>query len=257
MGSHVRHTIPGPVALVGSGEYLDIMNDTDRYLLEVLGGLGEVTVALLPTASGLESNGPTYWNDLGLHHFQQLGVQDIRATHIIDRAGAHDPEQLKLLRDVDFYYFSGGNPLHIIETLRDTPAWQIIKDAYEAGAVLAGCSAGAMMLSGRTISIRQAMLDGKIDLVESLGIVPELIVLPHFDRMSNFLDQQRFKRLLQSVPSDYTVVGVDEDTALVRISANAYKQTDSLWRVMGRQTVKIFARDAEPRTLQPGEEIRL
>lgn len=258
MGSHVRHTIPGPVALVGSGEYLDVMNDVDRYLLEMLEGLGEVTVALLPTASGLEPNRPTYWNNLGLHHFQQLGVKDIRASRIVDRAGAHDPDQLALLRDVDFYYFSGGNPHYIIETLRDTPAWQIIKDAYEAGAILAGCSAGAMMLGGRTISMRQAMMDGKIDLVDSLGIVPELIVLPHFDRMANSLDPQRFRRLLQAVPSGYTVVGIDEETALVRISANAYNRAESLWRVMGRQTVKVFAKDAEePLTLRAGEEIRL
>jgi len=257
MGSHTRHTIPGPVALVGSGEYLDVMNEVDRHLLETLGGANDATVALLPTASGLEPNGPTSWNNLGLHHFKQLGVQDIRATSIIDRNSAYDPVQLDLLRDADLYYFSGGNPLYLIETLRDTPAWGIIKAAYEAGAVLAGCSAGAMMLSGRTLSIRQAMMDGQIELVESMGIVPELIVFPHFDRMANFLDQQRFHHILHVIPQGYTIVGIDEDTALVRISANAFDRTASLWRVMGRQTVKVFRKDAEPRTLRSGEEVKL
>ena len=257
MGSQTHLTIPGPVVLVGSGEYLDVMNEIDSYLLETLGGASTASVVLLPTASGLEPNGPTTWNNLGMQHFRKLGVQDIRATMIIDRASASDPEQLALLRGVTFYYFSGGNPQHIIDSLRDTPAWEIITDAYERGAVLAGCSAGAMMLSGRTVSIRQVMMGGQMEFVESMGIVPELIVFPHFDRMAGFLNQQRFQQLLKAIPEGYTVVGIDEDTALVRISANATDRNLSRWQVMGRQSVTVFAKDAETRKLQAGAVINL
>ncbi len=257
MGSHVQHTTPGAIALVGSGEYLDAMNGVDAYLLQTLGGASTAKVALLPTASGLEPNGPTSWNNLGLSHFAKLGVQDIRATRIVDKASAHDPEQVALLQGADFYYFSGGNPQHITESLRDSPSWEVIKAAYEQGAVLAGCSAGAMMLSGRTLSIRQAMMSGSMEFVESMGIVPELIVFPHFDRMAGFLDQKRFQQVLHAVPDTYTVVGIDEETALVRISANAFEEKTSRWRVMGRQTVKVFTKEQEPLTLQVGEEITL
>ena len=257
MASHKQLMIPGPIALVGSGEYLDAMNEVDSYLLETLGGVSNARVALLPTASGLEENGPTSWNNLGLSHFKKLGVQDIRATLVIDRASASDPEQLALLKEANFYYFSGGNPQHTIESLRDTPSWEIIKAAYEKGAVLAGCSAGAMMLSGRTISIRSVMMGGAMDFVESMGVVPELIVFPHFDRMAGFLDQTRFQQLLNKVPEGYTVVGIDEETALVRISATASNPNISLWRVMGRQTVKVFKRDGEPQILEAGAEINI
>src|SRR5712691_4498564 len=105
-----KHPVPGTIALVGSGEYLDSMDTTDIYLLETIGGASNARVALLPTASGLEENGPDYWNDLGLHHFKQLGVKDVRATHIIDHSSASDPEQLALLDNADLYYLSGGNP---------------------------------------------------------------------------------------------------------------------------------------------------
>jgi len=257
MGSQTQHTIPGPVVLVGSGEYLDVMNEIDGYLLKTLGGASTARVVLLPTASGLELNGPTSWNNLGLQHFSKLGVQDIRATRIVDRESAYDPEQLALLRDGTFYYFSGGNPQHIIDSLRDTPAWEIINSAYEQGAILAGCSAGAMMLSGRTISIRQVMMGGQLKLVESMGIVPELIVFPHFDRMAGFMDQTRFQQILKEIPDGYTVVGIDEDTALVRISANAVDRKLSRWQVMGRQSVTVFSRDAEAVKLQAGAEINL
>ncbi len=74
MASHTSRPAPGAIALVGSGEYLDFMNSTDTYLLETLGGANDARVALLPTASGLESGGPKYWNELGLSHFKKLGV---------------------------------------------------------------------------------------------------------------------------------------------------------------------------------------
>ncbi len=257
MVSDSQHSGPGAVALVGSGEYLDVMNETDTYLLNTIGGASAAKVALLPTASGLEPNGPTSWNNLGMNHFKKLGVKDIRATRIIDRNSASDAEQLALLQGADFYYFSGGNPQYTIETLRDSPAWDIIKSAYNRGAVLAGCSAGAMMLSARTISIRQVMMGEPVVFVEAMGIVPNVIVFPHFDRMAGFLDQERFASLMHSVSELYTVVGVDEDTALVRIEPNETSSTMARWRVMGRQTVKVFGRDGKPRVLHSSDEVIL
>ena len=174
-------TPPGAIALVGSGEYLDVMNTTDTYLLETLGRASNVSVALLPTASGLEDGGPAHWNDLGLSHFRQLGVQDIRATQIVDRKSATDPQQLQLLRGANFYYMSGGNPQHTIETLRDSPALEIILEAHKRGAILAGCSAGAMALSAYTIALRQMMVGNNPGWVSSLAVVPNVVVFPHFE----------------------------------------------------------------------------
>jgi cyanophycinase len=241
---------PGAIALVGSGEYLDVMNDTDTYLLETLGGAGSVSVALLPTASGLEEGGPTYWNELGLSHFHHLGVKDVRATQIIDGKSATDPQQLALLRDVDFYYMSGGNPQHTIETLRDSPALEIMLAAHKRGAVLAGCSAGAMALSAYTIALRQMMVGNKPDWVSSLAVVPNVVVFPHFDRMASFIDRVVFQELLSTLPTGVVAVGVDENTALVRVDAAARR-----WQVMGQQTVKVYEQGMVPRTLDVGEEI--
>ncbi len=257
MISHSQHRSPGAVALVGSGEYLDVMNEIDTYLLNTVGGASTAKVALLPIASGLEPNGPTSWNNLGVRHFKHIGVNDIRATRIIDRASAFDPEQLALLQGANLFYFSGGNPQHTIETLRDSPAWNIIKTAYEQGAVLAGCSAGAMMLSARTISVRQVMMGEPIAFVDAMGIVPNIIVFPHFDRMAGFLEQDRFQHLLRSVPEQYIVVGIDEDTALVRVEPNNMPDLMAHWRVMGRQTVSIFNRDSSPSVLHNGDELTL
>lgn len=247
----------GMIALVGSGEYLDVMNEVDTYLLSTIGGASAARVALLPTASGLEPNGPTSWNNLGLQHFKQLAVQDIRATRIIDREHAFDAAQVELLQGANFFYFSGGNPQHVIETMQDSPAWNVIKTAYERGAVLAGCSAGAMMMGGYTVSIRQAMQGSAMDFVPALAIVPQVVVFPHFDRMSGFLSQSRFKDLLGAVPANTTVIGIDENTALVRIEPSEDAAQPARWRVMGSQTVSMFSREGEVRRLRVGEEVML
>lgn len=250
----------GAVALVGSGEYTDAMNETDRHLLDTLGGPSNVRVALLPTASGLEPDRPQYWNDLGISHFTSLGVADIRSTWILDSETAHDPAQLDLLRGANFYYFSGGNPQHVISSMRGSPAWEIISAAYASGAVLAGCSAGAMAMSGYTLSLRLAFSgSGPVEFVESLAVVPHVIVFPHFDRILGRMSSAALRSRLVKAPDGTIPVGVDEDTALVRIAHPNSDRPDgkARWRVMGRQTVTIFWPDTSPQVLQTGNEVTL
>ncbi|MGZ3664146.1 MAG: Type 1 glutamine amidotransferase-like domain-containing protein [Ktedonobacterales bacterium] len=250
----------GAVALVGSGEYTDAMNETDRHLIDTLGGLAATRVALLPTASGLEPGSPKYWNDLGMRHFTSLGVADVRSTWILDTQTAHDPAQLDLLRGANFYYFSGGNPQHLISSMRGTPAWEIIAAAYANGAVLAGCSAGAMAMSGYTLSLRFAFSgSGPVEFVESLAVVPHVIVFPHFDRILGRMSRAALRTRLVKAPQGAIPIGVDEDTALVRIALPNPANPDgkAQWRVTGRQTVTIFWPDAAPQVLHTGDEVAL
>ncbi|MEO7002848.1 MAG: Type 1 glutamine amidotransferase-like domain-containing protein [Ktedonobacterales bacterium] len=262
----MEQTTPGAVALVGAGEYTDAMNMTDAWLLQTLGGPTVARVALLPTASGLEANSPTMWNEMGQRHFAALGVQDIRSTWILNRDGASDPKQLDLLSGANFFYLSGGNPQHTIDSLRDTPAWEIMRAAYAQGAVLAGCSAGAMAMSGYTISLRQVMAGvitgGPQDWAPALGIVPRVVVFPHFDRMPRMLSQPTLQRLIKGAPAGRVMLGVDERTALVRITLPQQDGAEgeagqARWRVMGEQTVSVFTSNAEAQVLRVGDELTL
>lgn len=251
---------PGALALVGAGEYTDAMLETDAALLGTVGGARGARVALLPTASGLEANGPKYWNDLGVSHFQKLGVSDIRPTRIIDHASANDPAQVELLRDVDFYYFSGGSPQHLIESMRGSAAWALIAEAQRArGAVMAGCSAGAMAMSGYTLPLR-AVIAGVVtgapgDWQEALAVVPGVVVFPHFDRIPRAVSDPMLRRLAHAAPASVAMVGVDEDTALVRLAASPTATQE--WLTMGRQSVRVYRKGAEPVTLAAGGRITL
>lgn len=252
---HTPSSAPGTVALLGSGEYLPVMNETDTYLLDTLGGAGQTQIALLPTASGLEPGRPDYWNSLGFEHFKQLDVKDIRLSSIIDHRGSNDPEQVALLKGANFYYFSGGNPRHLLESIRATPAWELIVAAYRRGAVLAGCSAGAMALGSALISPRDVSANQTPHWLPGLGIVPKVAVFPHFDRMrGNEMWASGFKRMLASLPGDHRGLGIDEDTALVRMPVET-EGGPATWKVMGLRTVTLFEQDGCARVFQVGDTI--
>jgi cyanophycinase len=232
---------PGPIALVGSGEYLTVMDDIDRGLLARVGGKS-ARVVVLATAAGREGPSSTRrWTSMGLDHFGRLGVQ-VLAADILAPADAHDPRWLPVLEAADFYYFSGGDPGHVITSLENSPAWQVIRSRHQHGAALAGCSAGAMAFGGLIPSQRtfwssapSAAGDSGTDLWRpALAIAPGVVVLPHFDRFKARLGQHGLARLLDSLPSDRMLVGIDEDTALVRLH-------DRMWQVQGRQTVSVLS----------------
>ena len=243
----------GAIALVGSGEYTPAMEATDRALLATLGGPEAARVALLPAASGQEPGSPARWNAMGVEHFTALGVGDIRPVALVDRASASEPAQLAQLDGANFVYFSGGDPVYLIETLRGTPARERIAAAHARGAVLAGCSAGAMALGGYTLSLRAARASGRFEPLPALGIVPHVIVFPHFDRSRGFLGADWLERALGALPSGLAALGIDEDTALVRLGG----AHETRWRVFGRQTVTLFAAGVPSRVLQAGDEVTL
>jgi cyanophycinase len=225
--------IPGPVALVGSGEFLRVMDETDSAICDRLGGAAETRVAVIPTASGLEEpESPARWARMGLEHFTRLGAK-VEAVPILSRQDAHDPQLLASLDAADFYYFSGGNPLHLIDTMRDTPAWAIIARRHAEGAALAGCSAGAMAICGQTSRFRGLREDERPAWAPALGVLPRLIVVPHYDRIASFIGDDATERLVRNVPEGAVLLGIEEDTALVRLECDS-------WRVMGQRRVWLF-----------------
>jgi cyanophycinase len=185
---------------------------------------------------------------MGVEHFARLGA---RATPvgILVRDDAFDPQWLPLLEAADFIYFSGGSPQHVIQALENSPAWEVIRARHVAGAVLAGCSAGAMAFGALTLQTRALWRRGPGDgdassgpnWYPALGVLGRVIVLPHFDRMASRMGRETLALLAASVPVGLTLIGVDEDTALVRVPSGGL----SVWQVMGRQGVSVFAADGE------------
>lgn len=197
------------------------MADLDRALLEGR----PPRVVHLATAAGLESlERLAYWRDLAAGHFAALGVE-VETLDVVDRESASRPGAGDRIAGAGAVFLSGGSPGHLVESLRDTPVWTAIVDAWRAGAALAGCSAGAMALSATLPSFRSA--GG-----EALGLLDRISVLPHYDRFGKMM-----KPVVRLHDRHVTVVGIDENTAL-------HGGPDS-WTVYGTGSVHVFGEDVK------------
>ena len=211
---------PGPLALVGSGEYLPVMAPIEA---DLIAGRAPRYVQL---ATAAVPDGPDVvarWHDLGARQAARLGVTQV-VVPVVDRASANDPANAALVEGAGLVYLSGGNPTFLADTLRDTAVWRAIEAAWRAGAALAGCSAGAMALTSWVPSIRHPRGGGTV----GLGVVPHLRVIPHYDAFLARMPEVATRFIL---PHDeaITLLGVDEETALVGGPAT--------WTVRGRQSV--------------------
>jgi len=220
----------GLIALVGSGEYLAVMDNVDRHLLDSLNLNGrKPRVVCLPTAAGREGHASiNRWSSMGIEHFQKLGAE-VSALRIIDRASADDVQWESLLEEADLVYFSGGDPGYLHQTLNGSRAWRAARRAWERGAVYAGCSAGAMILAKRMPSFRLAGTQA------GFGLLPAMFIVPHFDAIPGIWKPIVFA-LQKQLKKGEIMIGVDENTALVgRLGGE--------WSVMGQGKVHIFARE--------------
>ncbi len=223
----------GLIALVGSGEYLDVMNDVDRRLLAE-SGRASPRVVCLPTAAGRE--GPESierWSTMGVAHFAKLGA-DAESVPIVDRASADQAHLADRIRAADLIYFSGGDPGYLYRSLAGTLAWQAVEQACARGAVFAGCSAGAMIV-GRYVPQSRSL---NFKLVEAFGWVADCVVLPHFDRLP--LRPVLTWLIRKRLPPAAYALGIDENTALVgRVGGE--------WEVLGAAGVLVLTRHTAAR----------
>ena len=230
----------GPVALVGSGEFLEVMVPVDA---ELLAGRPQRAV-FLPTASAEE--GPQrvrYWIDLATAHYASMGVEPV-PLEVLDREDAERPELASKVAGAGLVYLSGGNPGYLANTLAGTAVWQAILEAWRLGAAIAGCSAGACALSRVADDFREP---GRYS-GEALAVVPYLVVLPHFDRFEHWMPGLA-DRMMARTPPDAVLVGIAEETALVG--------TGDKFTVRGKKSVWRIDRDGTRLQFRPGERLKL
>jgi cyanophycinase len=215
--------MPGPIALVGSGEYTDAMLDVDKLLLD---GRPPRYIQI-PTAAAPEGEKVLdKWVGMGIAHAGKLGVEAV-PLRVRTREDAEDPEIVSQLEGAGLIYFSGGNPAFLTETLRDTLLWLEVVRLWGTGTALGGCSAGAMAFGGWVLDIRHPTKAG----LPGLGLVPGIRVLPHFDRFLGRMPDALVRPFLRQVEG-VASVGVDEDTALVGGPDD--------YTVMGRQSAWLI-----------------
>jgi cyanophycinase len=219
--------MPGPVALVGAGEFLPAMLGIDAGLLAST-GRSRPRVAILPTASYPDGEEVfNRWAAMGVAHFGGLGAE-VEPVLVRDRAGADDPAAAQAIGEADLIYLSGGKPAYLLDVLDGSAVGLALGKAHERGAVLAGCSAGAMVLAGHTFDFRLRLSPWPLRWRAGLGFAAGTSVVPHYDAWPEPLSAL----IAFQAPRGSTVLGIDEETALVG--------QDGTWQVHGRSRVTVW-----------------
>lgn len=220
--------MPGPIALLGSGEFTAAMLDVDRDLLAAT-GRARPRVAIVPTASWPDGE-TTFrtWIAQGRAHFSDLGAE-VEAVEIRGPDDAADPAWVQAIGEADLVYLSGGKPGHLLAALRGTPAGAAVVAVHARGGVLAGCSAGAMVLGGSQLRVgTRRFVRLPAGWGEALALVPGTAVLPHYDAFPEPL----LAAVVLAAPRGTVVLGIDEETAAVGVGGT--------WQVRGRGRVTLW-----------------
>ena len=206
----------GTLALVGGGEFTDGCS-FDAALLEASGA---TEVLVLPTGAAYEH--PERLVEQAVSWFDRLGVT-ARGLAVLGRPDALDAANVDAVAASRFTYLVGGSPMHLRSVLKDSPVWEALAAAWRDGGVLAGSSAGAMVLCDPMVDPR----GGAFTL--GLGLLSGLAVIPAHDHWS----EDAAHRTRRMSPADLVLAGVDERTALIR-------SADGTWRVEGAGQVAVF-----------------
>ncbi len=215
----------GVLALVGSGEYLPVMQEFETGLLHSAFTRGKSnTFVQIPTGSSEEGEDRRlFWQRRGKEQSDRIGSQCLYLP-IHEREDAFNLDYVAAVKSAGLIYFSGGNPHHIADVFKGSPLWDAIVEEWESGSSLAGCSAGAMAFGGTIMGIRKSSHS------EGLNLLPDIEVIPHYDKMLGWLPD-RVASFIARAGADTTLVGIDENTALVN---------DGAWRVTGAGRVHIL-----------------
>lgn len=206
----------GTLALLGGAEWTDGV--TLDAALAAESSATEVTI--LPTATAYENPGARV--ERAREAFAALGLS-VKVLPVYQRAQAMEPEWATEAAASKWLYLTGGSPMHLRSVLFDTPLWDAVTDAFEAGAILAGAGEAASVFCDALPDPRGGAF------TVGLGLINTLTVLPRYERWTD----ETLHRTVSLAPRALPVVGLDARTALVRSG-------DGTWRTEGPGRVIVY-----------------
>ena len=229
--------MPGHILLAGGAEFGGRMAEPDLRAIELAGGF-DARISIIPTAAAPVHNHERAGRN-GVLWFESLEARNVAALPLIDRASADSPAIVAALRESWLIYLLGGFPHYLGQTLLGSAGWQAIEAAHQAGAVVAGSSAGAMVLCQHYYNPESGQV------IDGLGMLPNACVLPHH----NTFGKGWAARLAVLLP-DSVLLGIDERTAMLDDGAGG------AWRVYGQGAVTLY-RHGQPTVYVSGAEFDL
>ena len=210
----------GYLLLEGGAEFGGRMSEPDLRAIELVGGF-DAPICIIPTAAAPDNNHKRAGNN-GIRWFRSLGARNVFTVDVINSVSANDSSLAASIRTSSLVYLLGGFPRYLGETLANSTCWRAVLDAYEQGAVIAGSSAGAMVLCEHYYDPTEKKL------LRGLNLIPNACVLPHH----NNFGKAWAKQLMQLLPN-ITLIGIDERTGMVT-------DVNGMWRVYGAGEITLY-----------------
>ncbi len=231
------HPAKGKLFIIGGGHI------SDSFRMQVLTTAhwkkGDL-IAAVTLASGYGDSAYIWMND----DFKRLTGEDCLK---FDSAAAFHPAKIEALKKAKIIFLGGGDQERFMRIIKNTAVKHAIREARQNGALIAGTSAGASVMSEHMIT-GNALLDtvqastfkrlskGNLELKEGLGLLDSVIIDQHF------VVRSRYNRMLSAIMEYpwYNCIGINESTAIV---------VDNGWAtVMGESQVIVFSKPVQVHT---------
>lgn len=223
--------VSGIVCLQGGGEFSPGCVPMDAAVLER--SQGPVVVTALAGAVGEDYRTATA---NGVRYFLELGAPDVVAAPDV----REDPaDGLRALRSAGLLVLPGGSPSRLLDALTSSGAADVVRALLDADGTVVAASAGAMVLCDWTVlPDRRGPERSPVSVVPGLGVVPGILVLPHWSGGSSRGEWLRAIRA--TVPDDLELVGIPEESGLL--------VEDRGMTAVGRDATRLVnaQRDLEP-----------
>ena len=226
------HEQPGAVVLIGAGETSAAGRKIWDWLLRDY--QLPVRVAILETPAGFELNSAQVAErvaDFLRHRLQNYRLQvTIVPARSRDTAFSPDAPQIaEMIPGADLLFMGPGSPTYAVRQLKDSLAWHTMVATHRLGAALVLASAAVVSAGAYALPVYEIYKVGEelhwkqgLDLFGPYGL--NLVFVPHWNNTDGgaeldtsrcYMGRARFGGLMDMLPDDVTVVGIDEHTALI------------------------------------------
>lgn len=182
-------------------------------------------IAIVPTAAARQR--PDLAARHGVDAFARVAAEAgisarPEAVPVVDATSAASGTLAGLLAGADLVHLPGGDPGRLLAILDGSTAWRAILAAVARGAVLAGASAGAMVLAEWTWTPGGWR--------RGLGLVRGVVVVPHAERVARTGWAGTFGGRVPAAAEPIERLGLDERTGVLsEVGADG----GCRWRVIG------------------------
>lgn len=249
-----RH--PGLIALLGSGETQPSSSKTHEYVAQALPP--NPRIAILETPAGFELNSDKVAGRIQSFLNRRLqnyrpGIEVIAARRRGTSYSSDLIEIVDAMYDADEILMGPGSPTYCIKQMKGSLAYHILRSRQRLGAAILLSSAATVSFGAYSIPVYEIYKVGEdpywvrgLNFFSDFGM--NLAIVPHWnnndggdelDTSHCFIGKERFDILRGMLPSDVTILGIDDHTSVI-LDFQA-----GCGRVFGNDEVRIIADGGE------------